>query len=666
MAVRYSFRHRDDGDDGDLDIDDILEVLADEAMADGDIEAAMERLLNEGFISANGERVEGLQELLERTRQRRQEVEQRGDPSGAFERYAQWLDQVEQTESEALDSLLAEAAESGDERREEVTRELVDDKNLQRDLWGDQLAQRLDAAASYEFVSSEAAQEFERLTNELREDLLANYFDNAKEMLSNPDAEQQQRVRDMMNALSLMLEQRRRGEELDPSFEMFMAAYGDMFPEAESLDDIVAMLAQRAAAAEAMFRSLSAEQQSELRSLMSSMLSDMDLDLALTRLTANLRQATPELDWSQSPRFRGPGRGRFSDATSDAAELAQLRSLEEFLGRARATQSLPEVDIDQVRRHLGDDAARHVARLRRAMEGLSERGFTSRQSGEMRLTPAGSRRVGQMALRDLFSQLSSSPSFGQHRSATRARGGDREETARPFELGEPFNLHLSQTLRNALARQGPSTPLRLIADDFAVEEYEATRRSATVFAIDLSRSMALRANLAPAKKMLLALTQLIRQRFPRDFVAVVGFSALAWELPVEDIVTLNIDDSYGTNLQHALALSRHLLREERGQRQIVVVTDGEPTAHLDDSGEPFFSWPPVYETLTRTMAEVVRCTRAAITINTFALDIERSQFPFVEQIARVNGGRTFYTSVDDLGAYVLDDFVAHRSQRRAG
>jgi uncharacterized protein with von Willebrand factor type A (vWA) domain len=175
--------------------------------------------------------------------------------------------------------------------------------------------------------------------------------------------------------------------------------------------------------------------------------------------------------------------------------------------------------------------------------------------------------------------------------------------------------------------------------------------------------MAMRGNLVPAKKMVLALTQLIAQRYPKDYVAIVGFGETAHELRLSDVAGLTIDYNYGTNLQHALALSRHLLRDERGDRQIVVVTDGEPTAHLDDYGEPFFSWPPVPETLERTMAEVLRCTKAGITINTFALDIERSQFPFVEQIARVNGGRMFYTNVDELGVYVLDDFVHHRSTR---
>jgi uncharacterized protein with von Willebrand factor type A (vWA) domain len=301
-----------------------------------------------------------------------------------------------------------------------------------------------------------------------------------------------------------------------------------------------------------------------------------------------------------------------------------------------------------------------VIRLQKALKALKDQGFIDRQGGQLTLSAKGVRQIGQQALKDLFAQLRNSPALGAHRESTVARGGDREETSKPWEPGEPFALHIPQTLRNAVFRQGPGTPVQLHPDDFAVEEYEATRRSATVFAIDLSLSMAMRSNLVPAKKMVLALTQLIRSKYPRDFCAVVGFGETAQELRVEDIPALSIDYAYGTNLQHALALSRHLMRNERGERQIVVVTDGEPTAHLMDNGEPFFAWPPVRETLEKTMAEVLRCTKAGIKINIFALDIERSQFPFVEQIARVNGGRAFYTSIDELGSYALDDFVRHR------
>ena len=661
MPVRYGFRRfGDDDDSDDLDVDEMLRLLADDFMESGDLDDAMDRLLREGFTTEAGERVEGLRELLERTRIRRRELEQQSDPDGELARYRDWLDDIEASESAELGSLLEEAQASGDERRAEVTRDLVDQRRMQQDLMSDRFAERVSEYQNYEFVSSGAREEFEALVGELERDVLNTYFEKSKEFLGAPDPEEMARMRDMMDALSTMIEQDRAGEPLDPSFESFMESFGDFFPGAESLEDVIRQMAERAAAAEAMFNSLSSEQQGELRSLFDQMMQNMELNFAMNRLVSNLRMATPDIDWNRAHRMRGNEGGSFAGATDDAEVLGQLRDLEEFLGRSSAAQSLPEVDLESVRRNLGDDAARHVARLQKAMKALKDQGFIDRSSNRLELTSKGVRQIGQLALRDLFAQMRSTPTLGNHREATIARGGDREETSKPWEPGEAFSLHLPKTLRNAILRQGPGTPVKLLGEDFEVEEYEAARRSATVFAIDLSLSMAMRGNLVPAKKMVLALTQLIRSKFPRDFVAVVGFGERAMELKLEDVPALTIDYNYGTNLQHALALSRHLLRNERGDRQIVVVTDGEPTAHLTDSGDPYFSWPPVRETLEKTMAEVLRCTKAGITINTFALDIERSQFPFVEQIAKVNGGRLFYTDVDDLGSYALDDFVRHR------
>jgi uncharacterized protein with von Willebrand factor type A (vWA) domain len=664
VPVRYGFRRFGDDDDfDDLDVDELLAHLADDFMDSGDLDEAMDRLLREGYTNEEGDRVEGLRELLERTRKKRRELEQQADPDGEMQRYRDWLEDIEAMESRELDELLADAEASGDERRQQVTRDLVDQKNLQRDLMSDRLAERLGEYQNYEFVSSKAREEFDEMMSELERDVLDTYFEKSKEFMGRPDPEELARMRDMMDALSTMIEQDRQGEDLDPTFDDFMEKFGDYFPGAEDLQDVIRMMAERAAAAEAMFNSLSSEQQGELRALFDQMMQNMELNFSMNRLVSNLRQATPDLDWNRAHRMRGQDGSPFSQAASVAEQLGELKGLEEFLGQSHAAQGLPEVDIEAVRRNLGDDAARHVQRLQKAMQALKDQGFIDRRGNRLQLSPKGIRKIGQIALKDLFKQLHDSPTLGAHPVATLARGGDREETTKAWEPGEAFSLHLPKTMRNALLRSGPGTPVRLHPDDFEVEEYEATRRSATVFAIDLSLSMAMRGNLVPAKKMVLALTQLIRSKFPRDFVAVVGFGERAQELKIEDIPALTIDYNYGTNLQHALALSRHLLRNERGERQVVVVTDGEPTAHLTASGEPFFAWPPVRETLDKTMAEVLRCTKAGVTINTFALDIERSQFPFVEQIARVNGGRLFYTDVNDLGTYALDDFVKHR---RAG
>jgi uncharacterized protein with von Willebrand factor type A (vWA) domain len=661
VPVRYGFRRAGEGDDyDDLDADELLRLVSDELLETGDLQDAIDRLLRDGFTTKDGQRIDGLRDLLEQARAKRRELEQQANPDGELQRYRDWLSEIEETERGALEELLSEAESSGDERRSEVTRDLVSERNIQRELMPDRIGERLGAYQNYDFVSSEAREQYEQLMEELRQDVLNTYFEANKEFLASPDPEELARMRSMMDALSTMIEQDRRGEPIDPSFDEFMENYGDYFPGAETLEDVIRSMAERAAAAEAMFNSLSGEQQRELRELFGQMMQDMDLNFAMNRLVSNLRQATPDIDWNRQPRLRGTEPTPFSQSADIAEQLGDLRNLEEFMGQANAAQGLPEVDVEAVRRNLGPDAAKQIEALQRALKGLKDSGFVDRNGGRLELTAKGVRQIGNQALKDLFSQLRHSSSFGSHRQASVDRGGDREESSKAWEPGQPLSLHLPQTLRNAIFRQGPGTPVKLHPDDFEVEEYEATRRSATVFAIDLSLSMAMRGNLAPAKKMTLALTQLIRSKFPRDFVAVVGFGEMAHEIRVEDIPSLTIDYNYGTNLQHALALGRYLMRNEKGERQIVVVTDGEPTAHLMSNGEPFFAWPPVPETLQLTMAEVLRCTKAGITINTFALDIERSQFPFVEQIGRVNGGRTFYTSVDELGTYVLDDFVRHR------
>ena len=297
-----------------------------------------------------------------------------------MQRYRDWLDDIEAIEGREIDELLEEAEASGDERRQEVTRDLVDQKKMQRELMSDRLAERLGEYRNYDFVSSEAREEFEEMMAELERDVLDTYFQQSKEFMGRPDPEELARMREMMDALSTMIEQDRRGEEIDPSFDDFMEKFGDFFPGAQSLDDVIRMMAERAAAAEAMFNSLSSEQQGELRALFDQMMQDMDLNFAMNRLVSNLRMATPDIDWNQAHRMRGRDGSPFSQATSVSEQLGELKGLEEFLGQSRPAQSLPEVDIEAVRRNLGDDTARHVQRLQKALQGLKDQGFIDRTS----------------------------------------------------------------------------------------------------------------------------------------------------------------------------------------------------------------------------------------------------------------------------------------------
>jgi uncharacterized protein with von Willebrand factor type A (vWA) domain len=659
-GARYDYSAWDGSQElSDLDPEELLAALGDDLLGTGDLSDALERLLRGGVDLPDGERIEGLRDLLEQTRRKRDELLSQGDPDGELARYRDRLGEIEAMERGGLDELAAEAAASGDERRQAVTDEVVSERQLALELLPDDLAGRIRSLRNYEFTSSEAREAFEELEAELRQEITDTYFKGMSEAMSNTDPEQMARVREAMDALSQMLEQRSRGEDLDPTFEEFMDKYGDMFPDAENLDDLLEQLAKQMAAAEAMWRSLSPEQRAELQGLAEAMFDDLDLRWSMERLNANLRQAFPDLNWGDSYRFEGEGSMRMSEAADAARQLAELESMEDLLSTASSASALGEIDIDAVRRNLGEDAARQLDRLASVVKKLEDAGLISNKGGSMELTAHGVRRLGSKALQDLFAQLRGDK-VGQHQSTYIGFGHDREETTRPYEPGDPLNLHLSRTVHNAVTRSGGGTPVKLEAEDFEVVETEALARSATVLCIDLSMSMPMRDNFVPAKKMAMALQTLIATRYPRDYLGLVVFSEVAREIKPAELPTVMWDYIYGTNLQHALAMSRQMLAHQQGTKQIIVVTDGEPTAHINRWGEPEFNYPPVPETLHLTMAEVVRCTRANITINTFALDLERTHYPFVEQIAKVNGGRTFYTTNDALGGYVLHDFLEHR------
>jgi uncharacterized protein with von Willebrand factor type A (vWA) domain len=677
MTWRFDYR-RWDGTQEQLvgGADDLLSELTDDLLANGDLHEAMQRMLNRGWRTPDGEDVQGLRQLLDRLRAERAEQLDRGDLGGAFREIAEALADVVEEEREGIDDLVDEATRSGDERRREVTEEVATERRMALDLLPPDLAGMVRALQHYEFVSSEARAHFEELVDQLRAEVTSTYFEQMSEALSNPDPEAIARMRDAFSALNRMMEQRAAGEPLDPSFEAFMESYGDLFPgNPANLDELLEQLAARMAAAQAMWNSMSPEQRAQLQGLAESLLEDLDLRWQVDRLAENLRQAFPGAGWEQRYRFSGDEPLGMAGATDAASALRDLDELEAMLRSATSPAALSEVDLDKVRRHLGEDAARSLDQLSRLAKRMTDAGLIDQREGRFELTPKGIRRIGQQALADLFDQLDKDR-VGTHRTSWTGQGHDREEITKPYEFGDPFNLDLSRTVHNAVRRAGSGLPVRLTPDDFEVVETEALTRSATVLLLDLSLSMPMRDNFVPAKKMALALHTLITSRFPRDYLGVVGFSEVARTIEAEDLPTVSWDYVYGTNLQHGLILARSMLAHQPGTKQVILVTDGEPTAHLVPLSQGmgydvFFNYPPVPETLEVTLAEVLRCTRAGITINTFLLDPDRGLRGFVEQLSRINHGRTFATSPGELGDYVLVDFLHHRTAvrsrgRRAG
>ena len=327
--------------------------------------------------------------------------------------------------------------------------------------------------------------------------------------------------------------------------------------------------------------------------------------------------------------------------------------------------ALAEVDVDRARDLLGDEAAESLERLAEMARMLEEAGLIENREGQLVLTPRAVRRLGQNALGDLYRRIPRDRA-GRHDLARSGAGYEREFTTKPYEFGDPFNLHIERTVRNAVTRAGGGTPIRLVPDDFEVERTEAVVCASTVLMLDLSLSMPMRGNFVPAKKVAMALHSLISTQFPRDYLGVVTFSEVAREVRPEELPVVSWDYVYGTNMQHGLALARRMLAGQHGTRQVIMVTDGEPTAHITDEGRPVFNYPPSQETVDRTLREVRRCTRDGIRINVFMLDATPYLTRFIEEVTRLNGGRAFFTTNQNLGDYVLLDFVDNRRSVRTG
>ena len=677
MTWRGDYRRWDGSQVSSVDdADAVLKQLTDDLLANGDLHEALQRMLNRGWQTPDGDQVQGLRDLLDQLRMEREELLEQGDLGGAYSAIAAELQDVLREERLGIEQLESDARDSGDQRRQEVTAQVATERRMQLDLLPNDLAGQVRSLQNYEFVSSEAREHFEELMERLRDEVTRTYFDQMSEALSNPDPAQLEHMRQAFDALNRMVEQREAGEEIDPSFDSFMEQFGDLFPgDPKDLDELLEQLAARMAAAQAMWNSMSPEQRAQLQGLAESLLEDMDLRGQVDRLAQNLQRAFPEAGWENRFRFRGDDPMGMGEATDAAARLRDLDELEGFLRSANSPAALSEVDLDKVARSLGEDAAKSLDRLSKLAKQLEQAGLIDQREGRFELTAKGTRRIGQQALSDLFGQLTKDR-VGNHATTWTGTGHDREETTKPYEYGDPFNLDLSRTVHNAVRRAGSGVPVQLHPDDFEIVETEALTRSATVLLLDLSLSMPMRDNFVPAKKMAMALHTLISTRFPRDYLGLVGFSEVAREIEPEDLPTVSWDYVYGTNLQHGLILARKMLAHQQGTKQIILVTDGEPTAHIVpiDGGLDYFvdfNYPPIPETLELTLAEVMRCTKANITINTFLLDPDRGLWGFVDQLSRINRGRTFATTPGELGDYVLVDFLNHKTAvrsrgRRAG
>jgi uncharacterized protein with von Willebrand factor type A (vWA) domain len=760
---RFSRYSRWDGTQqiGGLDADEIMRALSDDLMQNGDLQRALQRLFRWGFERPDGQQVPGLQDLLNRLRQRRQEQLQRYDLGSVLEDIQEKLREIVETERAGIDRRLQEAddrvgesgsrgvgeedaapgAESSAERQaaedgqasspgpsgqpqrgrdgRQAGQRSQDQAGAQADSLGEagergdggeagqaarpdddqlaamrqmleQLAQKkldqldqlpadpgdqIRALHDYEFMDPEARRMFQELLAMLQQQVLQSTFQGMQQALSQMTPEGVAEMRQMLQELNEMLEARQRGE--DPNFEQFMHRWGHYFgPDIKNLDDLLAHMQRQMTAMQQLMESMTPEQRGQLEGMMQAIMQDEGLQSEMGRLSQNLGQMMPSENWRQRYRFSGDEGMTLAEALRMMDRLQDYDQLEDELKGVNDWRDLAALDDDKLRDLLGEEDREHVRLLEQLTKILEDAGYVKKTRRGYELTPSGVRKIGEKALQDIFLNLNRDR-IGQHDLRRQGGAGERTDTSKPYEFGDPFLLDLPKTVMNAVQRGGSevrehhsSTPrlldssthsVRLDPSDFEVYRTEYLTRSATVLMVDMSRSMLYNGCFNAAKKVALALDSLIRSKFPRDHLSIVGFSYLAQELKPSELPTLDWNEyNYGTNMQHGFQLARQILGRQKGSnRQVIVITDGEPTAHFED-GNVRFNYPPMPRTFQETLKEVVRCTRDKITINTFMLERSPYMVGFVNDLMRINGGRVFVATPDRLGEYILVDYVANK------
>ena len=630
----------------------------------GDVSEAVQRTVRRGTTGEVGERVAGLDELLERLQALKRGILQRYDLASVVERLDDTLRDIMSRERESLRKRLEEVRAryeegEGDEglSPDEQKRllEQAEEAVRRAEAFLDRLPKRssrlLKELQRYHFTDEGSRKRFNRLLRSLQRKALESAFGKLPQSVRAFRPRGVEELRGMLHDMNGLLE----GEG---SFDDFIARYGDFFAPSipRNSEEMLAFLRERMAHMQALRRSLPAKLRRELDEALQEAFSDPRLRREMGRLFDNMSglDALPD-----SLPFEGDEPLGLEQALKQIGRVQDIERLEAQFRKAKRRNDLRKVSRTLVESALGEGAVRDLQRLSDLTSSLERVGHVQRLGGEYRLTARGIRALGERALREVFASVEGMQ-FGGHPTESMGVSGDPVEETRPYEFGAGFDLHLQRSLTNAL-RRGVMVPLKLDVRDMEVRVREQTSRAATVLVVDLSLSMAMRGNFPIAKKVALALEALIRTRYPQDSLRIVGFSTHARQISPESLPFLTWDEEDAfTNVQGGLTLARRLLaRMPAEMRQIILVSDGEPTAHMEWE-EVVCNFPSTSKVLDETLREVKRCTRQGITINTFMLDGSARLAKFVERMARINRGRVFFTDPARLGRYLLVDYVASR------
>ncbi|MGC4106137.1 MAG: VWA domain-containing protein [Thermomicrobiales bacterium] len=647
--------------------DDLMDALAEDLLRHGDMDLALQRAFRWGFQGQDGQHADGLRDLIKRLQQQRQEMLDRWDFDSIANDIRERLDEIVQQERNTLGARKQAVEDArSDDFDPAPAQDFLNRKEQALDALPDNPAARIDALREYGFVDQQAQADFDALLQQMQQQMADSLFNSMRNALTGEGNEgmSMEDMKSFLQDINEAFEQQARGEQ--PDLDRLNNRWAQqMGGRIESMDELADRMRQRMAASQAMMQMLSPQQRSELMQLMQQAMQDAGLGEQLQRLQQNLGPLGPMQSMQQSDAH---GTQPLSvDLATDI--LQQANAMDQLTGQMRSISQLHDLkglDKDLLDRVLNDDDRAWIDRWTHVEEQLEDAGYVTKGRRGLQLTPRAVRKIGEKALEDIFGQLRKQ-GLGDHDLQRRGGAGELADSSSPWQFGDPFQLDLGKTVMNAITRNGPGAPVQLHPDDFAVIDREAKTSTATVLLIDMSRSMIHNGCWDAAKRAALALDTLIRGKYPRDMLELIGFSSYAHPLKVTDLPTLEWNEyTYGTNLQHALQLARELLASQRGKdRQIIVITDGEPTAHLVD-GEVYFAYPPTQETFEATLKEVIRCTRDDITINTFLLEQTPYMAEFIGDLMRVNRGRVIDASPTRLGSYVLRDFMRQRTVNRAG
>jgi uncharacterized protein with von Willebrand factor type A (vWA) domain len=596
--------------------------------------------------------VRGLDDLMRKVQQRRRSLERSGRMDGMLGRARELLDRAVDAEKETL------FPDPSDDARF---------REAQLDALPSQTAPAVRELADYEWRSPEAKAAYDELRDMLRREVLDQQFRGMKQALQDPaGSDSRQALKEMMSDLNAMLEKHQRGEDTTEDFADFMDKHGEYFPEKpETIEELLDQLARQAAAMQRMLDSISPEQRQELSELMEQALGDLDLASEMGRLNDNLRSMRPDLPWSGRQRLRGDEPLSLGDATEALADLADLDGLSESLSQDYPGATLEDVDEEAVSRALGRQAVDDLKRLQEIERELERQGYLTKSGGQVELTAKAIRRIGQTALRRVFASLESG-TRGDHDVPDAGAAGELTGTTREWRFGDEQPLDVVKTVSNAVRRRmiEVDSPL-LRPEDFEIRETERRTRAAVVLLVDQSFSMVMNDTWRTAKTTAMALHALATTQFPLDAVEIIAFANLARRIKPHELPDLDANEVQGTNLQHALMLAgRFLDKHPDAEPVVLVVTDGEPTAHLDRDGEWWFSWPPGPETIALTLAEIDKMTRRGVPLSFFRLGDDPRLAQFLDDVARRNGGRVLAPEGDRLGDYVVSDYLKRRGGRR--